>query len=229
MALPGKEQLTFENVTVDARTQQAYHDLSRWIRWLASSSQIPGHWYMNADDITAELYFVLYKVAGVYANKPYDEFIILAKSSMRNAISSMRYHVGVTHRKAELTAIRFEDASNLGEEDGATYADHISVESCMDTISQSTGVMGLDPAIYVEAAERFLDKAEQLSSIDLEVLDALLGNDTRLSLHIRLMTMRRNFVYQNPTLAITPALVARALDYPTETIRASFERIRSML
>lgn len=229
--LTPNDRITFENETVEARTRQAYHDLSRWIRWFASISQIPGHWCMNRDDLTGECYYVLAKVSGTYSQKPYPEFIILAKASMRNAVRSLRYKLGVTHRKAEINALSLNTlvADSHNGEEKLELGDIINLNNCMDTLTDSITSVGIDPAIYVEAAERFLDMAEKLSILDLEVLDAILGNDTRASLQIQLAVARKNFVYSNPSITITPALIARALGYPLDVVEASFQRIKAML
>lgn len=210
-----------EQVLCNQRIAEAYADLHRWIRWLASTLQINGHWYMSADDMAAEGYWVLCKVARVYLHKPYPEFKVLCKTSIHNAIKTMRYRTSVTHRKTEMTALSLDAPI----EDGTCLADFVL---SADGMSDAAYECGMNPEHYVLWAESYLDLVDSLSDFDITVLDACLGFDDRVLVQVKLSAARKSFVYANTSVTITPLIVARALNQPLEAVEESFERLRGL-
>jgi hypothetical protein len=222
-----KNALTAEEQQLcDERICQAYADLHRWIRWLASTQQIKDNWYMSADDICGEAYFILIKVARVYLHKPYPEFKILVKASIRNYCGSMRYRIALTHRKVELQSLSLDSSY---DETDSELGDTIS--TAYDAFSDNLCTMGINPEHYAEAAENLLEIADKLNSLDLAVLDAILGFDERVGTQVRLSAARKSFVYAkkgNSTITITPLIVARALNESLEAVEESFARLKGM-
>lgn len=216
-----------EQKLCDERIVQAYNDLHRWIRWLASTQQIYGNWYMAADDICGEAYWILIKVSRVYLHKPYNEFKVLCKASIHNAISSMRYRIALTHRKAELMSLSLDEP--YGDSDDTMLADFISHSA--EGMSDNAYALGMNPEHYVQAAEEYLEIAETLSNLDIAVLDACLGFDERVGTQIKLVSTRKQFVYaknSSASITITPLIVARALNEPLEAVEESFQRLRGL-
>lgn len=216
---PEEEKLCNERIT------QIYDDLHRWIRWLASSLQIQGHWCMSADDIVSEAYWVLVKVTRVYLHKPYAEFKVLCKASIHNAVRSLRYKMAITHRKHELSALSLDEPMFDDASFGSILADYVLTA---DGVSDCSTAFGMNPEHYVIWAETYLDIVEQLSDFDILVLDACLGFDERVIPYIKLSATRKSFVFSNPTVTITPLIVARALNQSLEAVEESFERLKGL-
>lgn len=206
---------------LDEVVQRLYHDLSRWIRYLASVSQIPGHWLLDIEDITAEGYLVLWKVVVRYQDKPYDELKLLAKMSVRNMVKTL--HVK-SARGMSILSLQ-GPAANTGE----MLGDALAPENVSDHFNDSAPYQFIDPQYYVEAVDRMAAMMEQLEPLDVRVLSILLGEDESAGPFIRMAFARRNFVYSNPTCVISPNLVARILGVRYGEVMESYARIRSLL
>lgn len=215
----------------DERITQVYEDLHGWIRYMAVTRQIPGHWYFSADDVSAEAYFVLVKVARVYLHLPYPEFKTLCKASIRNAIISMHHRVSTTHRSSEMYAQSLDEPADSENEDGGILGDFLGYHNS-DPLTDGLTFLGLNPERHVLAAESFLDAAEQLSTLDVRVLDAVLGFDERVLPQLKLAAARYDFAFSSTTIrqiTVNPLIVARALHEPVHIIEESFKRIASVM
>lgn len=215
------------------RAERTYEDLYRWIRKVASAKQIAFHWAMSGDDIICESYFVICKVSKVYLAKPYPEHLILCKASIHNWIGSMRYRYCLTHRGTELKALPL-DSSYMPSEYGTgqeqeTFGDMLDLSHITNAFCDDAFARGMSPEHYVETAEKYLEISSKLSKLDLAVLNALLGDDERVLAQVKLSAARKTFVYNNPTVVITPLIIARAMGESETVVAQSFKRIRSML
>lgn len=217
-----KRPLTAEELILsNAIAERLYEDLYRWLRWLASTEQIPGNWLLNADDIVGECGFVVVKIARSYMDKPYEEALIVCKASAHNAIGALKHKICISHRKAEFDALSLDQPMPDSDDVFGDIVGHVE-EAFGSGYS-------ISPENFVEAVEEFLDKIDDLSSLDLRVLSALLGYDEATGRQVRLSVARRSFVYKEAPVTITPLIVARALGESIEAVEESFERIRSVL
>lgn len=206
----------------DELVQRLYHDLSRWVRYIASISQSPGHWLLDIDDITAEGYLVLWKIASAYHAKPYSEIKLLAKASVRNMVKTLYYQ-----NARRLTVLSLDGPSPTNVK--VMLGDTLSPDNVDDYFNESAPSQYIDPQYYVEAVERLAMLMEQLEPLDKRVLSILLGEDESAAPFVRMAFTRRNFVYTNPTCTISPNLVARLLGVRYGEVVASYGRIRSLL
>lgn len=208
---------------LDEVVQRLYHDLARWVRYLASVSQISGHWLLDIEDITAEGYLVLYKVALSYQHKPYTELKLLAKMSVRNMIKTLYV------RNAKTLSYQVVSLQGPTADGGEILGDTLNPDSIRNHFNDSAHYQLIDPQYYAEAVERMAAMMEHLEPIDRRVLSILLGEDEYAAPFIRMAFARRNFVYSNPTCIISPNLVARILGVKYKEVMASYSRIRSLL
>lgn len=217
---------------VDALTQRAYHDLVKFIHWMGLRYGVKGHWRMNKDDLVAEAFFVLCKVAHTYPDIPYEEFLVVARTSISNMIITLGNSTTQSHRKAELEMYSLDE--RLGR-DGHSSDSVIFVEKYCSgangdyAFSDDLHSKSLDPAYYVDWAQRFKTFYDGLDELDRQVLDAYLGNNDNLLPHLQLAIDRRKFVYDNAKIKITPLIVARTLCVEVKTVEKSVKRLQKMV
>lgn len=234
MAPKWQRPLTAEELAlVDERINRTYDKLHKWVRTVTYSEQIQGSWIMDAEELFSEAWVVVCKVARVYLSKEWDEYLVLVKASINNMIGAQRYKACLTHRKSELHALELDRSStdselahNTVEEEA--LGDILPLHRIINTFGDSSYAMACDPAQYVESAERILELSNQLSELDYQVLDVLLGNNALAEQHIKLAAARKTFTYKNPVITITPLIVARTLGQPVAIIEESFERLRGI-
>lgn len=182
--------------------QQAYRDLVRYAKWLSSMNYVKDHWMLNFDDLMAEALLALARCIEKYLDdRDYNEFLMIARTSMFNAIKTAKYKALMTYRKMELHAPSLDD-------------ENYDVEG------------GVDPAVYYDSTERILQLMNQLSSGAYKVLNALLGGDPRVGMHIELQRMRRNNVFKDPTISLTVRVLSHALCMKEIEVKSAMQEIR---
>lgn len=214
------------------REDRSYHDLSKFVAMLARNAANPNHWALNEEDLTAEMYLVLAKLLPRYEYKPYDEFLLITRTAMANAVKSQVYKHTMTHRKNELVSYSLDQALSYAGmvvdlDSGDVLGDSIGPYQVRIAFG-STGLW-YSPEHYVEQSEILAEKIAQLCGFDLEVLRAILGYNERVAMYIDLMRKRRHFVYLNPTINMGARIIARALCVPIPDVIAAYDRIRGIL
>jgi hypothetical protein len=208
------------------RLLQAYKDLINYIHWLAGRTQIQNHWAMSTDDIEAELLLNLTKITIVYDEKPYDEFLLLARTSLHNRVKSLLYRHTVTQRKNELYSHGLGFDHEQFEADDDRLSGSKMIPSCV--MSEALVWEQRDPDEIMAAVSKLDAFIENLSEFDKEVLDALLGGNERLGMYLDLHRLRKDWVFKEPIVVISPHLVARALCVNVKEVERSYSRIGSI-
>lgn len=213
------------------RETHAYHDLAKFVAMIARNAANPNHWALNEEDLTAEMYLVLAKLLPRYLEKPYEEFLLITRTSMANAVKGLVYKYTLSHRRSELTAYSLNWPSSISlqvdMETGDVLGDSVGPGQ-VRVVFGSSGIW-LSPETYVEQAEVLESKIRQLCEFDQEVLKAVLGYNERVAMYIELQRKRKNFVYLDPTISISSQVVARALCVTIGEVEQAYERIKGVL
>lgn len=193
---------------------RAYRDLINFVHWIAHIHAQEGHWLFNFQDLEAELLLAVARCMHKYLDtKPYDEFLVISRAAIRNSLGALKYKAFLTHRRMEATNLDLD--APVGDEE----------ETLGDVLPADTG----DPEQYVMSAELVAEVAGKLDELQLRVLDALLGGNDRVMMYLILYRRRLNWVWANPTITITPEIVADALCESVESVRAAYEAIQVTL
>ena len=75
-------------------------------------------------------------------------------------------------------------------------------------------------------AEAVDEGLSRLSEFDKRVIDCILGGNERMPLYIDITRKRKNWIYQDPTIVITPLIVARALCVDVCDVIEAFDRLK---
>jgi len=229
-----KQKEGLKKKTFEEREHQAYHDLAKFIYWYANHNEVKGHWLLNKEDLAAELFYVLAKVLPIYADKPYDEFLTLARTSMNNAVATLKYKALLTHRKLQYDSASLDEIQDMQDDDATDSAGYVAFadkfgNSTMSSMSDYASYETIDPAIYLQRAEELKTLLAQLSEFDKRVVNAVLGNNDRVRLYIDIQRKRKDWVYANPSvITITPYIVARALNEDVKAVKLAYKRIQKL-
>lgn len=196
--------------------RKAYRDLIRYVRWLGRVYGVRGHWMLNPDDLMGEALFTLAKCINKYIKtKSYNEFLALARVSMLNTTKTLIYKATLTHRNAEMYMVGLDDPLHSSEDGDFTVGDQIPG--------------GVEPETYFDSMQRVEALMSKLGSDAIQVLNAILGGEPRVATWIGMQRDRRNFVFKDPTITISPYIVSRALLMPEDEVSAAYTEIRRCL
>lgn len=224
------------DVQAEQRLSNAATELARWINNAAYKRHIENHWCLNQEELVAEAYVKLATITEQYMGKPYPDFIKLAKVAIWKHFGTLLYKSTLTSRKTELHNKSLEQDMREGEfaEEGylkpsTNYYASPDGSSCISTMSDRFDEYGLSPERLLDAKERLEAILDELNELDRSVLLALLGCNERLPDFLDLARQRKQFVYKDGCIIITPLLVSRALCMDVDIVQESFQRIKSKL
>jgi len=196
----------------DETERRIYRDMFKYIRFLVSINRVQGHWTLNEEDLTSECFLALARCYRKYGCRlsstiTYNQFLAVVKTSIKNAIATLKYKAFlVTGRKKEFEGVSLDD-----EEAG------IEIEG------------GPNPEAVYDSTERVNELVCQLSTFEVRVLNAALGGDERVRMYLQTSADRRSWVFRDPTISITPLVVARALCEPVSWVEGAYKRIGELL
>ncbi len=190
--------------------QRLYDELSGFIGFMARRYALLDHWLMGEDDLTGECYLALTRVMRKYEDKSFSELKTISKTSVRNAIKTMQAKALGTGRVREIGALSIDEPT---QEDG----EHLEA-----TLPGSSP----DPANWAESSEWVAALLPKLSLLERQVVDALLGGAVRVRMYLELNSDRRSWLYKDPTITITPLVVARALCEDLKDVEKAYAGIK---
>jgi hypothetical protein len=170
-----------------ATIDEVYGTLKNYIRWLASYRQTD-HVLMQADELESELREELVKGFLYYKerNLPDDELLKVIKQMLFNRIGELVYRFHATHRSAEVYAMDYDSAIWLPAH-GTTEDEYDGNER----VSKFLRMLTLE--------ERTVARM------------ILIGEDARWNHSMELKSMRRTFVFHDPTVSPDHTDVMRAM------------------
>lgn len=189
--------------------EELHESLWKYARWKSSCDGNKGHWLLNKDDLYSEYIIITYKCYEKYASKEgmtLGALKAICKSAMRNKFRSMLTYCFQTHRIAEKESKELDN---------------------MDTNVKIPG--NSDPAISREEKGTFVEIMSELDSVDVKVLDVIIGNNERAELFLDLHRRRMSFCLSDKDINLTPHIIASALCRSESEIEESLERIRKIL
>lgn len=170
-----------------ATVEELYDRLQKFIHWVCwrRSSE---HILMRRDEIEGELYLEMVKGWLYYKDEGLSSGQLLAvmRKILDNRIGELVHKFYSTHRRDEHNIIDYD--SMWAETDS-----RMSPE---------------DLAEHRDAFTMFLDT---LSEDERQVVDLLLHPDFRLAQQMALSSMRKSWVYKNPTVTANPRIISEAL------------------
>ena len=203
--------------TRQERTEMAYHDLVRFVHWLAYRYQVVGNWTLNYHDLVAEGFLVISKMSNLYYQKPYNEQIAMTRTAIQN-------HYNTLHKRVLKTYRQYDSPS-----DDTDYEVEYFIPGQGKNWSDGSNEGATDPAILYDQIEKYREVAAKFTDFDKEVFDCIFGNNERVPMYLELARARRNWVFNDPKIRITPHIIARALNVDPKAVLASYERMRPAL
>lgn len=203
---------------LDERCSQAYHDLAGFVHWLANNYKVHGSWVMNFDDLVAEGYLTIVRLAQMYLTKPYNEFLTIVRVAITNWYRTLRGKSFLTFRKFDHYLIDLDGLDGRRRD----WPGNGLVIGMTDDANR----LGSNPAELFEMAEQVDAALSELSEFDRQVVDCITGGNERVALYIDLVRQRKHWVFDDPTITVTPHIVAMALCVDDQEILASYKRIK---
>ena len=183
--------------------EDLYNRLSRYVSWLAytkSSDNV----LMQSDELEGELLAEM--VYGFQYYKDQDlgdsDLLYVIKRMLDNRIGELIHRFYGTHRQAE-----------------STMDDY-------DELVSKPSDAAPDPERYVEHTELLCEFIESLTVDEQELVAVLLSQDERIAKRIRLVAVRKTFVFKEPHISINADLVADALHKDRQEVRAIWCSVR---
>ena len=192
------------------KEEKLYNAMSGFIGFMSRRYKLTDHWLMGEDDLAGESYLALARVMQKYGDKPLSELKTISKTSVRNAIKTMQAKTFGTGRVREINALSIDEPV---AEDG----EHL------EAVIAGTSP---DPANWYESVEWVVALLPKLNHLERRVVDALLCGTERVRMYLQLSSDRRSWLYRDPTITITPLIVARALCEDIEDIETAYDGIR---
>lgn len=185
----------------EEEASELYKDLVRFVHWVAGRKGVRGHWMIDPEDLEGESWLAVARCIAKYPDKSMDELKIICRSSITNAVSTALYKSIYTHRRSEMFPISLDDPDMI--EVGGTF----------------------DLEALVESSERIADIVKRLTPLEIKIVLALLGENERVMMYLEKSRQRCNWVFANPTITVSPLIVARALCEPVEDVRIAYDHI----
>lgn len=208
---------------IEQRYSDTYHDLVRYVQWQARRYAVRTHWALDVDDLVAEGFLVLTKLVPKYIDKPYNEFLVIAKSSIVNWYRTLFSQLNAQKRSGDWNILSVEwtfEAEADGKEFQEVYPETVA-------LSQDANYINADPAMIAEHSTEFADRVASMSKFDQQVLGCLNGDNPRVDMYLDLARSRRTANYTNPTITVTPLIISRALCVEVTEVTESLSRIKS--
>lgn len=185
--------------------EDLYNRLHRYIGWLAYTKSSDANVLTQSDELEGELLAEMVYGYQYYKDQKLedDDLLYVIKRMLDNRIGELIHRFYGTHRQAE-----------------ATIDDYDGLISEPDSGAVS-------PEEYVEAAELVQGFYDILTVDELDIVHVLINQDQRIARRIRLIGIRKTFVYKEPVVTINADLVADALHRGRSEVRALWCSIRS--
>lgn len=194
----------------------AYKALIKFVHWKCWRSYEPGHWALDRDDLEAECLVALAKCIDKYLDgKPFDEFLIISRRAITNAILDARAKYLGTSRRVELTNLSLDAAMRSDSDYEETLAD------CVPG--------GVEPDAVYESMERLEELAAQLDEDEAKVFNALLGKEPRMVGVVNAVRLRRHAVFMDPNVALTSHMLAVATTVDDARVELALQRLAELL
>jgi len=200
----------------DDKRLAAYKALIRFVHWKCWRSCVPDHWALDREDLEAECLMALAKCIDKYLDdKPFDEFLIIARRAITNAILDARAKIYGTSRRMELTNLSLDYVAHVEDAWEETLADCIPG--------------GVEPDAVYESAECMAEILTQLDSDETQVFNALLGGEPRMDGVLNAVRLRRSSVFMDPNITITPHMISVATTVDDAKVNIALSRLAELL
>jgi hypothetical protein len=202
----------------DDKRRQAYKALIRFIHWKVHRAYEPSHWALSFEDLEAECLLALSRCMDKYLDTvPFDEFLYLARTAIHRAITDVKAMVYGTHRVQELSNRSLQEEVGWDDGDGLLLEDVVP------------GLNEWEPEWVYDSAECVSDLAAQLEPDELKVFAALLGHEPRMMGVLNAVRLRRDSVFKDPNVRLTPHILAVATATSDATVERSLKRLSELL